>query len=241
MNWRTVTLTLCSVLLLPVFSRAQNLPAAPPAGVRDDTRALTEGARAELERKIAISRQDLGADIWLNADTFLPEGKTLGAHARQLRQSWSPDRDAVLASYDRASDTMAVTLSPGMWRRYSAAEIVSLIRQSLKSVSQKGVPLETRLTQTMGELLQNLKTLEQSRQTSLVTLSRHHLKLAAAYVPVLAVGAVSLLVLGTLTRRKLVREACQTHFPTVSVGTRFGALHGGGIHATSLNAQLPPH
>ncbi|TDU81490.1 hypothetical protein EI77_00799 [Prosthecobacter fusiformis] len=208
---------------------AQDMPAAPANGLRDDTRALNEKIQAELAQDIATCREAIHADVWFNASTYVTAGQSLGLRARSLRQHWSPGKDAVLMTYDRASDSHALSFSPGLWQRYPSAEIISIIQRSLVTMADKTQPLETRLTLSLRQVLRKLQALEKQRHQSAITLSRHHLRLAQSFAIGLGAGALLLLLVGVVIRRRDTQAAWQSFFPKVQVGIRYGAPHGGGV------------
>ncbi len=226
---RTALLSCIICLGFIAHAAAGDLPAPPPDGLRDDTRALSEKARAELVSEMAACRTAIGADVWFSAGTFLGPGQTIALQARTLRQAWSPGKDAVLLAYDRASDAHTLSLSPGLWNRYPSAEIIALMQRSIAAMADKSQPLEARLSQALRTTLLKLQTLEKQRLQSTVTLSRHHLRLAQTFAIALGAGAVLLALASSRVRRRDVQAAWQSFFPQVEVGTRYGALHGGGV------------
>lgn len=231
MKWRCQAWLLGAWLVISLM-QAQGTPSAPANGVHDDTRALSATAKEALAQDIAACRQAIGADVWFTAGTFLPSGQTLRLHARTLRQEWSPGRDAVLLAYDRASDSHAISFSPGIWERYPSAQLVTLVQNSMVTMSDKAQTLEARLTVTVHKALQKLQRLEKQRHRAAETLSRHHLRLAQAFGIALATGAFFLAVIGTFIRCRDVQAAWQLFFPSVQVGIRYGAPHGGGVIVT---------
>ncbi|MBB5038705.1 hypothetical protein [Prosthecobacter dejongeii] len=231
MTLRFPLLHLAASLALALPAVAEDLPAAPTPGLRDDTRALSETRQTELARDIAAFRADLGVDLWFTAGTFLPSGETVRSHARRLRQHWSPQREAVLLAYDRASDSLGVSLSPGLWQRYPTAELNALPQRLAPLMMQKGQPLEDRLSQSLRLIATRLQQLEKQHRISQGPLSPAHLQLGRAYAIGLAAGASLLALLGILSRRRAIHAAWQLHFPSVQVGLRFGAPHGGGVLA----------
>lgn len=224
-------LLLFASLSLAALASAQDHPAPPANGLRDDTRALPAQRQAELAGEIASCRAALRADVWLNAGTFLPSGQTLRSQARDLRQHWSPDRDAILLAYDRASDSLALSLSPSLWERYPTAEISALSPRVAALMAAKEQPLDQRLAASLRLVMTQMQHLEQQRRTAATTLSVDHARIARIFAVTLASGALVLALLGTFIRRRDVQAAWQLHFPDVQVGLRFGAAHGGGILA----------
>jgi hypothetical protein len=224
-------LLLFASLSLAALASAQDHPTRPANGLRDDTRALPAQRQAELAGEIAACRAALQADVWLNAGTFLPSGQTLRSQARDLRQHWSPDRDAILLAYDRASDSLALSLSPSLWERYPTAEISALSPRVATLMAAKEQPLDQRLAASLRLVMTQMQHLEKERGTAETTLSADHDRIARIFAVTLASGALVLALLGTFMRRRDVQAAWQLHFPDVQVGLRFGAAHGGGILA----------
>jgi uncharacterized membrane protein YgcG len=226
------------VLAFAFKATAQDLPPAPADGLRDDTRALSPGLRAQLVQDMATCRAALDADIWFSAGTFLQSGQSIRLQARTLRQHWSPGgRDAILVAYDRSSDAHGLSLSPGIWERYPSAEITTLIQRSMATMADKSQPLEKRLSTMLSQMLQNLQTLEKQRHRAAQPLSRHHVRLAQGFAISLGGGAVLLALLGTLSRKRDLQASWQSFFPSVQVGIRFGAPHGGGVIVEKVTGQ----
>jgi uncharacterized membrane protein YgcG len=226
------------ILGIAFQAAAQDLPPAPADGLHDDTRALTPEVRAQLAQDIATCQAALDADFWFSAGTFLKSGQSIRLQTRTLRQQWSPgNRDAILVAYDRSSDSHGLSLSPGIWERYPSAEITTLIQRSMATMADKTQPLEIRISRMLTQMLQKLQTLEKQRHQAAHTLSRHHVRLAQAFAIGLAAAALIFLLLGTLSRRRDVQAAWQSFFPSVHVGIRFGAPHGGGVIVEKVSGQ----
>lgn len=224
-------LLLFASLSLTALAGTQDLPPPPANGLRDDTRALPAPRQVELAGEIAACQAALQADVWLNAGTFLPSGQTLRSQARDLRQHWSPDRDAILLAYDRASDSLALSLSPSLWERYPTAEISGLSPRVAALMAAKEQPLDQRLAASLRVVMTQMQLLEKQRRTAATTLSADHSRIARIFAATLGGGAFVLALLGTFMRRRDVQAAWQLHFPEVQVGLRFGAAHGGGVLA----------
>lgn len=229
MYWpsRFLLFGICFSSLLSTW--AQDLPPAPAQGLRDDTRALSEETRTKLAEEISACRQDLNLDLWFTASTFLDSGQTILEEARDLRQFWSPQREAVILAYDRASDAYSMSLSPGLWERYPSAQILSLLQKSALSMSDKNLSLENRVATTLRAMIQELRNLEKQRHQSEISLSPEARRLAKLLGLTFGLAAILLGGIGIANRRREMLSAWQSFFPDVQVGTRFGALHGGGV------------
>lgn len=207
------------------------LPAAPASGLRDDTRALPEASRLQMEALLQAGREELHADLWLNAGTFVEAGQTLQSQSRQLRQHWSGKRDAMLVNFDRATGQIALSLSPGIWERYPTAALISLLQRTLSTDAGASKQPEVRLLALVQQLKAGFGRLEQQRHVAAQTFSSAHRSLAQGFALSLAGGSVLLLVLGVWVRRRAAQDGLQAFFPQVHVGLRLGAPHGGGVMA----------
>lgn len=226
---------LCASVLLGVWlaipAWGQDLPPAPAQGVRDDTRALTEAVQSQLGQEVQEASRALQADVWFNAGTFLRSGQTTRSLATELRQHWSGEKDAILLNYDRSSEAYAYSYSPGIWQRYPSVELISIGRESSKIMADKSQPLEERLAAALRHLIAKMTTLEQERVVSSQVLTPSYMRLGQFFLLLLTAAAAVIFTLGALFRRREVQAAWQKFFPSVHVGTRFGAAHGGGVCA----------
>lgn len=236
--WRGLCLgVMTSAVAMFIQAATAALPPPPADGIRDDTRAFSAEAKKDLAARLRQTAALTGVDLWLNAGTFLEAGQTVRTLARDLRQAWSGHRDAVLVHYDRATNTLGVSLSAGVWERYPSAEIVTLIQRCLVAIHPADPPLEQRLTETMEVLMTRLQRLEQERRVGQQSLSPNDMRLAALVVPGLAAGMLMLALCGWLVRRREGEAAREVWFPRVHVGIRLGAPHGGGVLSVKESAQ----
>ncbi|MEQ1749741.1 MAG: hypothetical protein ABL974_09990 [Prosthecobacter sp.] len=203
--------------------------AQPADGIRDDTHALSDSSRRLLADEMAVLKKDLGCDVWLSASTFLGAGQTLRNQAREIRQAWSGDADAVLLAYDRATDALSLSFSPVIWKRYPTARLIQLIQKSGRLMTDKTKQPEQRLLESMRGMMSGFRKLERERITSEQTINNEHRRLAMTFSLSLLVGALVLAVLGVLARRRDIHAAWQTHLPMIEVPARLGAPCGGGV------------
>lgn len=206
-------------------------PVPPADGIHDDTRMFAPASRQLLAAQILAGRQAIQADIWVTASTFLPQGQTIRSRAQEFRQQWSPAKDAVLLAYDRASDSHALSFSPGLWKRYPSAKIIDLMQESIRLMKAKNQSPEERIRQALPALLKQLQTLEKQRGRAETPLHNVDLRLAKAYALGLAGGGLVLGTIAFVLRKRDVLAAQQAFFPRVQVNPRFGASHGGGVTA----------
>lgn len=236
---RSIRWSVVAVFLAASLLAAQDLPLPPTDGVRDDTRALSEKAHAELSQALAASRAKMKAEIWFTSDTFLPSGQNLRAYARNVRIHWSGNKDSLIMAYDRSSDSHLLSFSPSLWNRYPSAEIIDLMQVNARLMANKAQSPEDRLLQVSHQTFQRLAKLEKEREQSSVALPPSHLHLGRMFALGLAGGAFGLFLVGTISRKRDVQAAWESFFPSVQVGTRFGALHGGGVTVESSSGH--PH
>lgn len=181
---------------------AEGMPPKPADGIRDEARAFSESAHAQLAAEMRSSGQVLHCDVWLLASTFLTSEENLRSYSREVRRAWSGDNDAILLAYDRASDKQFITFSPNVWDRYPSADLVFLMHSSAMVLAEKERPLSDRLSQMMGETLTRLEALEKQRLNMQQPMHPGDIHLAKMYVAGLAVPILILLVLGSVARRR---------------------------------------
>jgi hypothetical protein len=208
------------------------LPEAPADGILDDTHALTGEAHQKLAAQLANFRQDQGYRVWLVTSTFLDSGKTVRYYSRDLRKAWCGPDDGILLAYDRGTDRSAISLSPGIWNRFSASALTQLLQVGGTIMSDATKTPEQRLTEFTGKLLSGMREINQQHNKINVSFSRDHRRLAIAFASAIAIGALVLFILGIRSRRQDMKNALQSHMPDIMVGTRLGAAFGGGLNAT---------
>lgn len=208
---------------------ADDLPAKPADGIRDDTRAFGAATHAALAAEMQQTGQALNCRIWLVASTYLTPGANLRGFARDLRRAWSGEAEAVLLAYDRSSDKQFLSFSPGLWERYSAADLASLMHESGAILLNKQRPLEDRLQQIMHGTLARLKVLEQRRRLTQQPLPGAHYRLARVYAGGLSAAMLALLVACGIRRSREAAAGAEITFPSVQVATRFAAPFGARV------------
>lgn len=219
--------------------RADDLPPSPADAVRDDTRALSADAHQEMVKLAAALKEKIHAEVWFSSDTFIPTSQNLRSYARELRVHWSGDKEALLMAYDRATDSHLLSFSPTLWERYPTAEIIDLMQLNAQLMADKTKSAEARLMAVTRQTSQTLGRLEKERHLSARTLPYLHLHLGKFFAAGLAGGAVLLFLFGTASRRRDFQAAWRSFFPSVQVGIRFGAPHGGGIMVETAGRKEP--
>jgi hypothetical protein len=214
---------------------------APPAdGIQDDTRALTAETHSVIAEELRQFSQDLKCDAWIQATSFMPTGLTVRRQAQVTRREWSATRPAVLMTYDRATDSNAMSFSPDFWERYPAAELVEIMQETRRIQADTKLALEERLAQATRYWIDRLRSMESVRLRQSLWLQRGEKQFAMAIPALLAGGAVVFALLGFLSRRRTSRADRRFLFPEVQVGMRFGAAYGGGVTSeikTNAGAQ----
>jgi hypothetical protein len=223
-SFRLLLLCLCAGSVL-----AETWPAPPADGVLDGTHALSEPDHIALAEEIAALKRDLGIDVWFSADTFLTADQSLKDKARQLRQAWSGEADATLLAYDRGTDTLHLTFSPGLWQRFASADIIRLIQRCGLIMAERQRLPSDRLRDALSGLLKSLREMERDRLKTELTWTRDHRRLAVAFGSLTGLAAMLMLGLGSWLQHRDRRASVQCHFPEVEVSSRLGAACGGGV------------
>lgn len=219
-----------------------NLLAAPPPadGIADETRALTEETHRQLAHELTLFRQDLKCEAWITASSFSPAGMTVRRQAQATRREWSEERPAVLMAYDRATNSSAMSFAPEFWERYPTAELVELMQDTRRMLTDTKLTLDERLAVATRHWIDRLRVMESVRLKQSLWIQRGEKRFALALVIALAGSAVIAAILGLASRARDKRTGRRFRFPEVHVGMRFGAAYGGGVTAeikAHANAQ----
>jgi hypothetical protein len=196
--------------------------------VWDDTHAFTGPAKSRLAGALRHFKEERGCEFWVCAMTFVPDSQSVRTYARQLRQAWSGDADAILLAYDRVGG-QSLSLSPSLWNRYPSAAIVALMQEGAKIMNHDEIPLDQRLEQSAVLTMQRVRQWEVQHRAMEQNLPDAQRGMAGVYSAGLgAVSLVVLLICGAARRRE--RAALNPRsFPAVRVATRLGAPCGGGV------------
>jgi hypothetical protein len=225
---RLAAATAMGWLVLSINGLSQSVP--PPAdGILDETRALTEMTHRQLADELRQFRENLDCDAWITATSFTPADMTLRRRAQINRRDWSGERPAVLMAYDRATNGGAMSFAPELWGRYSSAELIEIMQESRRILSNNTLTLDERLTLATRSWIDRLRAMESVRLRHTLPLQQNEKRLAQATVIAFASGAVIIALLGLVSRRRLASSDHRFLFPEVHVGMRFGAPYGGGV------------
>tara|TARA_R110002049_G_scaffold179704_1_gene346717 strand:- start:36 stop:425 length:390 start_codon:yes stop_codon:yes gene_type:complete len=122
-------------------------------------------------------------------------------------------------------------VSPEIWHRYPASELIGILQTAGARLGQKSLPLEERLLDAVINITQDIERLESIRQRQAKGPSALEQQAAIAFAfivtGVTCVGG--LLGWRARARRRLKLTVC--HFPQAAVASRLGALFGGGVIA----------
>ena len=232
-------LKLCLLLLHAAGGMVLAVP--PPAdGIADETRALTAETHHQLARELRLFREDLKCDAWLTASSFTASGVTLRRQAQSNRSEWSKNRPAVLMAYDRATNSSAMSFAPGLWERYPSAELVELMQDVRRMLTDTKLTLDERLAVATRHWIDRLRVMESVRLKQSLWIQRGEKRLALALVIALAGASLLAALLGLASRARDRHVGRRFRFPDVQVGMRFGAAYGGGVTAeikAHANAQ----
>ena len=215
-------------------------PAPPADGILDETRALPLETRRKLAAELSQFRQDLKCDAWIKATSFLANGSTIRREAQTSRRDLSATRPAVLMAYDRSSNSSAVSFAPVFWERYPAAELIEIMQEVRRILSDPKLSLDERLTRATRSWIDRLRRMESVRLRQSLWIQRREKSFVLAVPIILVVGAIIAALFGYLSRQRAARAALRFLFPEVQVGMRFGAAYGGGVTAeikTNVDSQ----
>ncbi|HRJ09653.1 MAG TPA: hypothetical protein PK490_10025 [Prosthecobacter sp.] len=222
------------VILAAVLCSGAARSVEPPRdGIHDDARAFGAQTRQVLAWEIAGASARAGCAFWVSVDSYNGSGRNIRRHARDLRRAWSGDADAVLLAYERSSNQLGFSFSPGLWEKHTPAALAVLVHEAGASMSRTDTSLEERLSGAVSVLLEGMRRLEEGRIRSARPLSIADRRLAAYFTPVLAAGALLFFAAGMIARRGPGMDTRESCFPEVQVGCRFGAPHGGGVVAVA--------
>lgn len=220
---------------------ASVLAASPPAdGISDETRALTPETHQQLAYELKLFREDLKCDAWITAFSFAPAGATVRRHAQQTRREWSGGLPGVLMAYDRATNSSAMSFSPQFWEKYPAAELVEIMQDTRRMLTDTKLTLDERIAIATRHWIDRLRVMESIRLRQSLWIQREEKPFALRLVIALAGAAVIAGILGMASRLRNSRAALRFSLPEVQVGMRLGAPYGGGVTAeikAHANAQ----
>jgi hypothetical protein len=226
------------LLLTTAASAAIDSVPAPPDGIYDDTRALSDTARQALAQDLRSLATDLKCDVWLTATSFSTGGLTPRRQAQVTRLRWSGDKAAMLLGYDRAANTLAYSLSPELWDRYPSATLATLGLETNRTIANTQLTLEERLTTIVHQVAKQMRELETVRLKQSVWFPKEERRSTLLLIALLLGGAILAAILGLLSRARSHAGGEQLTFPEVTVSTRFGAPFGGGLIA-EIRTQPP--
>jgi hypothetical protein len=161
----------------------------------------------------------------------MPAGVTIRRHAQTIRREWTGSRPALLMGYDRATGSSAMSFSPVLWERYPAADLVEIMQDVRRALTDATLALEERFALATRTWADRLRTLESVRLKQTLWLQRDEKRFALAVPAMLAGGAAIAALLGFISRRRGARASRRFLFPEVQVAPRFGGAYGGGVTA----------
>lgn len=205
--------------------------APPPDSISDETRALTAETHQQLAYELKLFKEDMKCDAWITAFSFAPAGATVRRHAQETRLEWSGKRPGVLMAYDRATNSSAMSFSPQFWDRYPAAELVEIMQDTRRFLTDTKLTLDERIAVATRHWIDRLRVMESIRLRQSLWIQREEKPFALRLVIALAAAALIAAILGVLSRLRNARADLRFHFPAVQVGMRFSAPFGGGVTA----------
>ncbi|WP_395741676.1 hypothetical protein [Prosthecobacter sp.] len=237
---RRLLLPACTGVWLAVAGWGLGQTAAPADGILDETRALTPETHRVLAEELSRFSRDLKCQAWIRATSFSTSGVTLRRQAQATRREWSGTQPAVLMTYDRASNSGAMSFAPDFWERYPSAELVEIMQETRRILAEPRLTLDERLALATRSWMERLRNMESVRLKHSLLLQRREKQFAMVMPALLTGGAAAAALLGFLSRRRSERAGRRFLFPEVQVGMRFGAAYGGGVSAeikTNAGAQ----
>ena len=208
---------------------AQAWPGTPPDnGILDDTRALGDATGRLLAERISTFREVTGCDFWIVAATQLDSDQPPRTQSRELRRQWSGDRQAIVLLFSRGADAASISVSPHLWDRYPAADLITALQSAGTQLSQKERPLDERLAESMTGLMDQITRMEKVRTQHSAGLAPVEWQAAVSFGGSLVLLCLTAAVFGWRSRRAQ-NAAAEHHFPTAHVPSRLGAQFGGGV------------
>lgn len=211
----------------------------PPTGLLDDTHALSDPAHHDIAAEIEALRADIKADVWVTATSFPPSGVTPRHQARNTRRQWSGESAALLIGYDRASNSISLSFSPGLWERYPSSTLVELMRDSGRTITDTKLTLEERLVLIVHHAAKQLLQLETVRIQHQRWFQSDEKRFALILAAVLVGTTLLAAIFGAASRQRGTSSSQQHYFPDVVVGCRLGAPFGGGLIAEGSPSSGP--
>jgi len=91
------------------------VPAAPPAGLADEARALTPAERTEVEGFLARAPKEMGATVGVLVVSSVGLGAEVGDYAQKVASAWGVDAALVVAA---GENRVAFAIAPGAKARF---------------------------------------------------------------------------------------------------------------------------
>lgn len=216
-----LSITLLSLRLLAV-------PPAPPDGMLDDGRILSDENRAALVQEMQALKESTGTVLMVETATFRETDLPPAAVLKELRETWLADQSGVVVSMTRSgADMPLVQISPDLWSRYGEPQVAAMMRRAVAGAG-KATTLEEKLLSCVRSLLGDLREFEAQRAVKSEPWRREDLWLAGLFAGALLV--LGLVIAWVVRRnRRLEKQRAEVFLlPDVMMSTRLGANGGGG-------------
>lgn len=228
-------LSLFAVLALLLMAASapalEALPPKPDTLLFDDARLFSAEDAAKLSARLKACADQTGVRLYVAAFTLL-QRPSVQQQARDLINPWMGDEAALMLAFHRGSNQSIVVMSPEMWRRYPAGDLVTTFDASARAlVSKDEVDHSKRVLNGANILIDALMKLEAERRMRNRILTHDDTVLAAVFGGALAVVVLVMLLVRRRLRHHEKQLAVQYEFPQVEVAMRLGAPMGGGVIA----------
>ena len=219
----------CVLLFLNgIVQSAVDIGAPPASFILDDAILFQKDDADKLSRELTESANKHGVSVYVAGFSFL-EGEAARERANALCARWLDGRPGFVIVYTRGNAQPAVMASPVMWQRYPADEVMIVLQESGRLLSDVFLSPEQRVIRAAELALKKIQLMEDGRLGRLHQLSTPDTRLAMLLGAMFSLlGAISWFSIWMRRKRAAARSG-PFFFPEAVVGTRLGAPFGGGV------------
>lgn len=223
-------LRLCLAVLAGTGAlQAFTIPPAPPNGIRDDARVMTEEGRAALAAEIKKFEQRTGIVVVVDTNTYLEQGLSIATRCRLLLDQWVGQRPGVVFCVNRTSGPDAfIVFSQKLFERYPEPDLTQAAGETREEMAKRLAP-ENRLPVGVRVMMGRLDALEKAAARRHQLFHRRDLEMMAGFAAVLMLSGLVTALIVRQRHKAEAADAIKHHFPDVDVAQRLGAPSGGGV------------